>query len=215
MATAMTFDSLQADVRRYLERGSVTDTLVYDQLPSLINNAERKIATELKVQGFIDVLTFNLVAGQAIYDKPSRWRKTVSMTYGAGETNETRTPVFARGYEYTQSYWPDRTARAAPEFYADYDYNHWVIVPTPDAAYPVEVLVDRLPALLDDVNQTNWLTEIVPQLLLYAVLLETAPFIKDDERINVWQSMYDRAAGMINGEDLAKILDRAATRKEA
>jgi hypothetical protein len=26
--------------------------------------------------------------------------------------------------------------------------------------------------------------------------------------------MYDRAAAMLNGEDLAKILDRSATRKE-
>ena len=215
MATTMTFDSLQADVRRYLERGSVTDTLVYEQLPSLINNAERRIATELKVQGFINVLTFNLAEGQAVYDKPDRWRKTVSMTYGGGASNESRTPVFARSYEYTQAYWPDRTQRAAPEFYADYDYSHWVIVPTPDAAYPIEVLVDRLPALLDDTNQTNWITDFAPQLLLYATLLETAPFIKDDERIAVWQNMYDRAAGMINGEDVAKILDRAATRKEA
>jgi hypothetical protein len=31
----------------------------------------------------------------------------------------------------------------------------------------------------------------------------------------VWQNMYDRSAAMLNGEDLAKILDRSATRKEA
>jgi hypothetical protein len=31
----------------------------------------------------------------------------------------------------------------------------------------------------------------------------------------VWQGMYDRAAAMLNGEDLGKVLDRSAARKEA
>jgi len=215
MATVMTFTSLQEDVRRYLERGSVADADVYEQIPSLINLAERQIASELKVQGFIDVLSFNLVAGQSVYDKPDRWRTTVSMSYGAGATNESRTPILPRSYEYARAYWPDSTVQGAPEFYADYDYSHWVIVPTPDAAYPAEALVDRMPALLDDANQSNWLTEFAPQLLLYRTLLEAAPFLKNDERIPVWQSLYDRAAAMINGEDLSKIFDRAAARKEA
>ena len=70
-------------------------------------------------------------------------------------------------------------------------------------------------ALLDESVQTNWITEYAPQLLLYGTLVEATPFLKNDERIPVWQSMYDRAAAMLNGEDLAKILDRSAVRKEA
>jgi hypothetical protein len=72
-----------------------------------------------------------------------------------------------------------------------------------------------LTPLLDDTNQSNWLTEYAPQLLLYASLLEATPFLKNDERIGVWQQMYDRAAQALNGEDLSKILDRSAKRTEA
>ena len=68
---------------------------------------------------------------------------------------------------------------------------------------------------VDEGVQTNWITEYAPQLLLYGTLVEATPFLKNDERIPVWQSMYDRAAAMLNGEDLAKILDRSAVRKEA
>jgi hypothetical protein len=82
-------------------------------------------------------------------------------------------------------------------------------------AYPFEILYYELPPLLDDVTQTNWLTEYAPQLLLYGTLLEATPFLKNDERITTWQNYYDRAAGMLNGEDLAKILDRATMRSEA
>ena len=217
MATTMTFTTLQEDVRRYLERGNsyASDPVVYEQIPRLINLAERRISRELKVQGFINVVTGTFAVGQAVYPKPDRWRDTVSVNIGTGAQNNTRKVVFSRAYEYLLSYWPDRTATEEPIFYSDYDYDHWLIAPTPDAEYPFEILYYEIPPLLDDVVQTNWLTEYAPQLLLYGTLVEATPFLKNDERIPVWQSMYDRAAAMLNGEDLAKILDRSAVRKEA
>jgi hypothetical protein len=217
MATTMTFTTLQQDVRRYLERGTsyASDPVVYEQLPRLINLAERRIARELKVQGFINIVTGTLQSGVAVYDKPDRWRDTVSINIGTGVDNNTRKVLFTRAYEYLLSYWPDRTATDLPLFYADYDYSHWLIAPTPDADYPFEVLYYELPPLLDDAVQTNWLTEYAPQLLLYGTLLEATPFLKNDERIPVWQNMYDRAAAMLNGEDLIKMLDRASVRTEA
>lgn len=217
MATTMTFTTLQQDVRRYLERGSsfAADPVVFEQIPRLINLAERRIARELKIQGFINVVSGTLQSGVAVYSKPDRWRDTVSINIGTGANNNTRKVVFARAYEYLLSYWPDRTATAQPEYYSDYDYSHWLLAPTPDADYPFEVLYYELPPLLDDAVQTNWLSEYAPQLLLYGTLLEATPFLKNDERIPVWQNMYDRAAAMLNGEDLAKILDRASVRKEA
>lgn len=217
MAQTMTFTTLQQDVRRYLERGSsyASDPVVYEQIPRLINLAERRIARELKVQGLINVVTGTLTVGQSVYSKPDRWRDTVSINIGTGTQNNTRKVLFTRAYEYLLSYWPDRTATDQPLFYSDYDYDHWLIAPTPDAPYPFEILYYELPPLLDDEVQTNWLTEYAPQLILYGTLLEATPFLKNDERIGVWQQMYDRAAAMLNGEDLAKILDRSAVRKEA
>lgn len=215
MASVMTFTSLKDDMRKYLERGSssVTDPLVYDQLPALINLAERRIARELKVQGFIVATTTSLTANVSTYAKPDRWRDTVSMSI---VTEDSRTPVFARSYEYIRAVELNANGGSGvPEFYADYDYTHWLLSPTPNMDYTLEVLYYELPVLLDDSNQTNWLTEYAPDILLYAALLEATPFLKADERIPVWQQMYDRAAGMLNGEDLAKMLDRASVRKEA
>ena len=217
MAQTMTFSTLQQDVQRYLERGAslASDPVVYEQIPRLINLAERRISRELKVQGLISVVTGTLQAGQSVYPKPDRWRDTVSMNIGTGSSNNTRTQLFTRSYEYLRRYWPDSTQMGTPNFYGDYDYTHWLVAPTPDVAYPFEILYYELPPLLDDVVQSNWLTEYAPQLLLYATLLEATPFLKNDERIGTWQSMYDRAAQMLNGEDLAKILDRNSVRKEA
>jgi hypothetical protein len=139
----------------------------------------------------------------------------VSINVGTSTNYNTRVEVFPRSYEYVRTYWPDESQVAQPKFYADYNYLNWLIAPTPDVSYPFEILYYEQPQFLDDENQTNWLTEYAPQLLLYATLLETTPFLKNDERIQVWQSMYDRAAAMLNGEDLAKVIDRSVVRKEA
>ena len=217
MPTTMTFTTLKQDVERYLERGATlaSDPVVYEQIPRLINLAERRIARELKVQGFINIVTGTMNAGQSVYDKPDRWRDTVSVNIGTGANNNTRKQLFTRDYEYMRRYWPDATQTDVPCFYGDYDYSHWLITPTPDQAYPFEVLYYELPPLLDDEVQTNWLTEYAPQLLLYGALLEATPFLKNDDRIQTWQTYYDRAAQMLNGEDLAKILDRNTVRREA
>lgn len=210
MAYTMTYNSLLDDVRRYLERGFTadSDTLVYEQLPNLVTFAERRIARELKVSGFIQPVLTTLEPGVATYLKPDRWRDTVSMSVDGK-------PIFARSYEFCRSYWPEISETAAPEFYADYDYSHWLITPTPNAASQLEVLYYEQPSLLGDDQQTNFITEYAPDLLLYATLLESAPFLKNDERIQVWQGMYDRAAKALAGEDTGRILDRTANRTEA
>jgi len=217
MSTTMTFTSLKEDVRRYLERGATlaSDAVVYEQIPRLINLAERRIARELKIQGFINVVTGTLDAGSSVLPKPDRWRDTISINIGVGATNNQRKFLFTRDYEYLRTYWPNALDTDEPVFYSDYDYNHWLIAPTPNADYPFEILYYELPPLLDDAVQSNWITEYAPQLLLYGSLLEATPFLKNDDRIPVWQTMYDRSAAMLNGEDLAKILDRSAVRKEA
>jgi hypothetical protein len=215
MPASVTFTSLQSDIRNYLERGGSTDPIVFEQIPRLITLAERRIARELKIQGFLAVVNTTMQSGVAVYPKPDRWRDTVSVNIGTGTNNNTRKQIYARSYEYIREYWPDETQEATPEFYADYNYSNWVFAPTPEADYPMEVLYYELPPLLDEATQTNWLTEYAPNLLLYASLVEATPFVKDDQRVQLWQTYYDRALAALNGEDLQKIVDRSVIRREA
>ena len=209
MAYTMTYTSLLEDVRRYLERGfsEESDPIVFEQLPHLVTLAERRISRELKVEGFIRAVETNLIPGVSVYEKPDRWRTTVSMTVDGK-------PIFGRVYEFCKAYWPDDTETGSPEFYTEYDYWHWMITPTPATEQTLEILYYEQPRFLDDEFQTNFLTEYAPDLLLYATLLEAAPFLKKDERIQTWQQMYDRAAQALDGEDIKRILDRTANRSE-
>lgn len=215
MPTATTFTSLQATLRKYIERGSSADVSVYEMLPELINMAERNIAIDLNVTGIRTIVTAAMVSGTSIYAKPEDWRRTVAINFGSGTTLDQRTGLFPRSYEYCRSYWPDDTDTGTPKFYSDYNDEYMLVSPTPNAAYPFEMIYYCRPPLLDSSNETNWLTTAWPQLLLYAALREIAPFMKDDARIATWEAMYEKLKGSITGDDLKKVVDRSATRQEA
>ena len=217
MATTVNYTSLFTDITRYIERGesAAADPTVHAQIPRLINAAERKIIQKLKLLGEKEVLVdaTSIVAGTSVITKPDRWRETVSINIGTGAEKNSRKFLFAREYEYCRFYWPDDSVRDVPEFYADYDLQHWLIVPTADDAYPMQAICYMQPVLLDSSNQTNFFTDYTPNLLLYGALLEATPFLKNDSRLPVWQRYYDDELASLQGQDLQRILDQAAERR--
>ena len=206
MATAsvMTYDSLVENIQSYLER---TDTATLDKIPLFIMLAEQIIASQIKFLGNLTVSTSTMTATQAVIDKPARWHKTVSMNVVVAGS---RTPVLLRKYEYLREYWPDATETGVPAYYGDYDYTHWLVVPTPAADYTFEVLYYERIQPLDSSNQTNWFTIYAPQALLYGALLQSMPFLKNDERMPMWQANYDQIMQTLKQEDVQRIGDRQA-----
>ena len=63
----------------------------------------------------------------------------------------------------------------------------------------------------DSTNQTNWFTIYAPQALLYGSLLQAMPFLKNDERIPMWQQQYTAIMNTLKTEDKLRIGDRQAT----
>lgn len=208
-ATTLTYASLVEDLERYTDRGSSGDTTVIAQVPRLINTAERAIVTDLKLQGYQRVLTDLMASGTSVYAKPDRWKETISVSL---VDDATRRQLFARSYEYIRSYWPNESETGRPLFYADYSATHWLLGPTPDAAYPMEIIVYQLPALLSTANQTNWLTDEAPDMLRYRALMELFLVVKNYERAQIFQGLYADRLRSFQGEDMAKIMDRAAER---
>tara|TARA_R110000822_G_scaffold18041_1_gene59898 strand:+ start:109 stop:744 length:636 start_codon:yes stop_codon:yes gene_type:complete len=203
-AAVMTYDSLVEDIQQYLER---TDDATIAQIPRFIMLAEQVIASQIKFLGNLTVNTSNMVISTATIDKPARWHKTVSMNV---TVSGKRQPVFLRKYEYLREYAPDPSVQGVPKFYADYDYTHWLVAPTPDTAYDYEVLYYERVQPLDSSNQSNWFTTYAPQAMLYGSLLQAMPFLKNDERIAMWQQQYDLIINTLKSEDVQRIGDRQA-----
>lgn len=189
----MTYNSLVNDLTAYLQR---SDTLITNQIPQFIALAQIRIPRELKILGFRQEVTgvFDGTAqSSGIMQKPADWRKTISFYVGTGSTNNIHTPVLERDYDYLRTVYPNPTIQGTPRFFADADYEHWLVQPSPSSALPYKIPYYATLTQLDNTTQTNWLTVNAPDLLLYASLIEAIPFVKTDERIPVWQGMYTAA----------------------
>jgi hypothetical protein len=201
----LTYDSLTSTVLQYLER---KDQAVVNFIPTAISLAEFEIAQEIKTLGQLEVVDSTLQAGSAVIQKPARWRKTVSMTLVDGSGN--KQPLLLRKLEYLNNYWPEVSSTSQPLYYADYDYDHWFVAPTPDQNYSFEALCYTRLQPLDSNNQTNWLTQNAPNAMLFGTLKQTAPFLKDDARLALWSQMFTEAINALKTEDISRVGDRSA-----
>lgn len=197
----LTYNSLVETTLQYLER---SDAATREQIPTFITMCEFEIAQQIKTLGQMQVVESVMNAGNNVIAKPARWRKTVSFNV----VNDTgRQPVFIRKYEYIKSYTPDSDTQGLPLYYGDYDYEHWIVAPTPDQDYSFEVLFYERIAPLSSENQTNWLTQNAPNAMLFGTLLQAMPFLKNDQR-TIFQQKYDQAMQSLKTEDITRIADR-------
>lgn len=92
----------------------------------------------------------------------------------------------------------DRNDRAGrPEYYA-LTGGALELFPTPDDTYDASlVYYGRVPAL-SDTNTTNWLLTEAPDVYLYGSLLHTAPYLKDDARIGLWEGLFGQGLNTLN-----------------
>jgi len=204
MAEALTYSSLLSDVTIYAER---RDEPFTTQIPRFIMLAENRLASEVRGLGVQKYVTGKM--NTHTLPKPEGWRETISMNIS---TASGRVFLQQRTYDYARTFSPDSTVRGLPRYYADYGYEHYLIVPTPLANYDFELSYYERPEPLSLNNQTNWFTQYAPQLLLYATLLEAQPFLKRPELLQQWQALYDRAVQGISNESARRVSsDRAST----
>lgn len=208
MPDGMTYNSLVGDIATYAERD---DQAFISQIPRFITLAENRLASEFKGLGHVRVVNFDMTKGNCVYEKPSRWRETISLSIF---NLDIKKPIKNRSLEYIQAYWPNPDLEDVPEFYTDYDYDHFYIGPTPNTTYIATLTYYERPQPLDETNQTNWITRYAPQSLLYASLLEAQPFLKQSERIAEFQTLYDRSVGILSSEDMRRQSDSSSVRRK-
>lgn len=202
----MDYNSLTDQIKQYSKR---TDEFFISQIPNFINQAINRIYSEAKNIGFEKVVTGTLITNQFTLDKPADWKETVSFSI---TTTDGRKFLKLRTLEFCQSYWPNPNLSGTPEFYGDYNnYASFYLAPTPDQNYSFTLIYLALPLFNAD-NPENFLTFRYPSLLLYASMLETIPFLKGDERVPVFESLYNRALQSINKDAEKLYTDRAAKR---
>jgi hypothetical protein len=211
---AMTYNTLVQQITDYL---NTTNAVTLAEIPNFIYLTHQEICRDYVNIGYEQYVNGafvpNAINGGSVIPKPSRWRRNVSFTFGSGPNFNTSNIVYQRTYEYCRQFCPNPIATVGPpEFYSDYGFEHWLVVPTPDLAYAFQIAYIEMPAPININNQTNWLTNYAPDALLWGSLCKAIPFLKDDERVQMWKAYYKEARESLDIQDKANFYDRASNR---
>lgn len=189
-------------------------------IPDLINQAMSRIYSESKTIGFQNVINGNMIAGTATIQKPQDFKECISFQYTVPGTNPFATFLLERTYEFCITYAPNTLLRGQPLFYStdlivppsNVAPAQFFITPTPDITYAYQLTYLSFPPLFNAQNSVNFLTDKYPNLLLYACMVEAIPFLKSDERVPVFESLYNRALQTVNNDTRNRYTDRISKR---
>lgn len=181
------------------------------KIPIFISLAERKVSRVLKAQLAQVAVTNTLTSSNPVVVKPERWVETISFTI---ETDDGIVVLKERSRETIQSMYPILTDTDVPKYYAEWQENYYYIGPTPDSAYPFELMMYQQPEPLGEIQQTNYLTENAPDLLLYSTLLEAEGYLKNDDRLPVWKAARDEILQNYGVLDVRRQSDRQQNTKK-
>jgi hypothetical protein len=95
---------------------------------------------------------------------------------------------------YVQQFNPDPTTEGAPRYYAVFDLTNFIIGPTPNSSYAVELHYFYRPVSLTvgSGTGTTWLSENAELAMLYGSLMEAYIFMKGEPDM---QALYEKRFG--------------------
>lgn len=183
-----TYDQLVEAVQSYAKEattqpGSLPFT---SQIQTFVNNGELRIYRELD---FLVTRNINsslaFTPGTQDLDLSAMTQSGTFPVYpivvqklSAVVGTATRIPFELVSLDFIQTYWPDPTVTGTPAVgqakYAMITDSTVRVAPTPDSAYPVQVVGTWRPALMSATNQTTWLGNNLPDLLLAATMVEAS-----------------------------------------
>ena len=175
-----TYSELKAAVADFLNRDDLTATL-----PSFIALAEASLNRHIRAP---EMVTRATVTIDTEYEsRPSDWMETIRYQVN---TNPITVLEFVTPEEAIIQ--KTKFSAAGTPIYFSTVGTQFQHIPAPDSVYTGELMYyARIPAL-SDTNTTNWLLTANPDIYLYATLVQTAPYLKEDERIATWMGMLDR-----------------------
>lgn len=185
-----TYAELKTTVASYLARTDLTD-----QITDFIRFAELRLRREVRIRQVLKSSTLTCTGGTSTVSLPSDFlevRDFIVNTNPVQPLTYSSPSAFSRNSRTTESGKPiDYTILA----------TQVQLAPVPDSAYELKMLHYFTPTYLSDSNTSNEFLVNVPDLLLYATLLEAEPYLMNDARVSTWGAMYEKGLAALTKSD--------------
>lgn len=177
-----TYNGLLSLLSEYVEDNSSEYT---SNVQGIVNRAEERALTDLDLAIWNTSQSQNTSNGVSEFTKAFSGAPVRKIQFTATKLHpERRTLAFVDSY--------GGSGRPV-YFYEDATKVYWA--PTPDNSYAYKITYYNRPTPLSQSNQTNWLTENVANLLLWASLVESEKFLIAPERVQEFEASYIQMLG--------------------
>jgi len=171
---AMTYTELVAAINSYSENSFDTT-----DVNTFIEQAEQRIFNTVQLPDLRRNQVGNTTSGNKYLTTPSDWLSTYSLAVVDG--NNEYTYLINKDVNFIRESFPDTDSAyyGKPEYYAIFDDNTFILGPTPDQQYTVELHYFYYPTSIVTAG-TSWLGDNFDTALFYGSLLEAATYLKAD-----------------------------------
>lgn len=160
-------------------------------LDDFIDLAEERLSRDLRIRATEATMNVTLAGGVAAI--PSDYVQMKHVFIAGSPTS----PLEVKESTWLFDQFPTRSSDGKPRFVAE-DGANFVFGPHPDSStYVLGGQYWKKPAALTTAAPTNEWTDNCPDVLLWACLCESAPFLKDDQRTLVWEEKYERSKNRV------------------
>ena len=197
----MNYTQLVNEIQSYTENQFQTA-----DIDTFIQQAEQRIYNSVQLPALRKNVTGTATTGNKYLAMPSDWLATFSLA--VINANNEYLYLLNKDVNFIRQSFPDTDSAfyAEPQYYAVFDQNTFILGPTPDASYSMELHYFYYPTSITTAG-TTWLGNNFSSTLLYGSLLEAYTYMKGEQDvINQYQKRYDEA--MILLKQLADGKDR-------
>ena len=182
-----TYSGLQSSIANWLDRDDLTSVI-----QDFISLAEHRMERSIRHYKMVERSTGALDSQYSAV--PADWLETIRFSITDGNTSKVEQTTVSDLMD-KRAAGLNQTGR--PRFYAHVGES-FELYPTPDQTYNIELLYyQKIPAL--STSQTsNWILDMAPDAYLYGALLQAAPYLGEDERVQVWNGLYTAAISELN-----------------
>ena len=177
-----TYAELKTSIGDWLNRADLTAVI-----PDFISLAEAQVERTLRTRQMIVRANASFDAQYGAVPADFLEVKSLKLTSTNPITPMTYLSIDALDNEIAKY-----TASGRPKFFGVVG-DQFRIVPTPDANYTTELIYYAKLTKLSSSVASNWLLTANPDIYLYGALLQAAPYLQDDARIQTWATLYERA----------------------
>ena len=213
----MNYATLFETIKGYVENdfpdtefsGSTGSTVTFtskEQIDTFIEQAEQRIFNSVQFPNFRKNQTGTLTADNKYLEAPPDFLASYSLAVIDDGVYEY---LLNKDVNYIRAAYPSPTDTGLPKYYAQIDENTFILGPTPDDSYTVEMHYFYYPESIVTAS-TTWLGDNFDSALLYGSLLEAYTYMKGEpDVIAGYNKRYEEA--MI----LAKRLGDGMERRDA